>query len=234
MGGTGCSTPSAATSPFLQVIVNGVCTDLSSSLTHPASDIWNLNATAVTVGKGIVTLSAQFQSDPFITFSAASTNTISGPVTYAFLFGTPVVPGNYTSASSSGGVTVSPGAGQNTTVAPSSIYPAFISGYGTQGAFATNLGVDLGTTACVATGTATTTCNFGTNSSTFAPTFYDNLEALLTYTQSDSLSAAGFSGRIDLNAATSTVPEPDSLPLLATGMIALGGFLRTRRRSRGA
>lgn len=230
LAGSGCSAPSAATAPFLQVFVNGACTDLSSSLIPTAPGVWNLNTT-LSLTNATVKLNAQFQSDPFISFSAATTNVTPGTISYAFLFGTPVLPGMYTSASSSGGVSVSPGAGQNTTVSPGTIYPAFISGYGTNGPFATNLNVDVGTTACVATGTATATCNFGTNNSAFSPTFFDNLEALLTYNQNDIGSAAGFSGRIDLNAeSTSTVPEPTELSMLVTGLFALGGVLRVQRR----
>ncbi len=49
-----------------------------------------------------------FDTDPFITFGATTTNSIAGTVTYAFLFGTPIIPGFYNAAHSTGGVTVTP------------------------------------------------------------------------------------------------------------------------------
>lgn len=230
----GCPTTADASSvPFLRLIVNGACTDLSSLLTQSTPGIWNV-ATTVNLDAATVDLTAQFKRDPFITFSASTKNLVPGDVTYAFVFGTPVVPGLYTSASSSGGLTLSPGALQNATVSPSDIHPTYIAGLGTQGADATNLGVDLGTMPCTATGTATTTCNLGMNSATFAPTFFDNLDAVLAFKQSDLSSAAGFSGRIDLTAPgtppTTTTPEPSALALLAPGVVALGGMWRRKRR----
>jgi hypothetical protein len=174
-----------------------------------------------------------FNPDPFISFGATTTNLVAGPTTFAFLFGTPIVPGLYTTATSTGGVTVTNGASGTTTVDNSAIYPTYISGYGTNGAIATNLGVDLGTLPCVAGPgapfTVTTVCNQGTTGNVFAPTFYDNLEALLTYTQDDVGSVASWSGAVTLNVAA--VPEPASLALVATGLllVAGGGYARRRR-----
>ena len=172
-------------------------------------------------------------ADPFITFGATTTALVSGPITFAFLFGTPVVPGFYSAATSTGGVSVTDGAAGNTTVAPSAIFPTYISGYGTLGLAPTNLGVNLGSTPCVATGTpfaVTTTCNQGTTSSTFAPAFYDNLEALLTYTQNDSGSVASWSGAVTIGTATTRVPEPSSLALVGVGTILTLVQLARRRR----
>lgn len=230
----GCpTTASAATAPFLRVFVGGTCTDLSSSFIPSASTpgIWNL-ATTLHLTDATVDLTAQVKRDPFITFSATTKNAVPGSVPYIFLFGTPVVPGMYTSASSSGGASVSPGDAQNTTVSPGAVYPTYIGGYGTVGPEATNLNVNLGNTSCVATGIATTTCNFGVKNSPFSPTYFDNLEAVLSYSQNDLQSAAAFTGRIDLNTATATTttPEPGTLSLLATGLVGLGGVLRRKRR----
>lgn len=232
---TGCAgTASAATAPFLRLFVNGVCTDLSSLFTPAAPGIWNATTT-LTLSQATVFIKAQVQSDPFITFSATTTNAVPGSVNYAFVFGTPVTPGMYTGASSSGGFSVSPGVAQNTTVSAGGFYPTYIAGYGSNGPFTTNLGVDLGTAPCVATGTATATCNLGTTSSTFSPTYFDNLEALFSYSQDDLQSAAAFTGRIDLNEPVSTVPgstvpEPGTLSLVATGLIGLAGVVRRKRR----
>lgn len=230
----GCpTTASAATAPFLRLFVNGVCTDLSSFFIPSTSTpgIWNL-ATTLHLTDATVDLTAQVKRDPFITFSAATTNLTPGTMTYAFLFGTPVTPGLYTSASSSGSASIAPGAAQHTTVSPDDVYPAMIGGYGTDGPYATNLNVNVGTTACVVTGTTTSSCALGTNSSAFSPTYFDNLEAVLTYNQDDLNSSAGIAGRIDLNLATATTvtPEPGTLSLVATGLIGFAGVLRKRRR----
>jgi len=162
---------------------------------------------------------------------ATTTNLIAGPVTYAFLFGTPIVPGFYNVATSTGGVSVTDGARGNSTVATGGVYPTYISAYGTVGFSPTNLGVDLGTAPCNATGvpfTVTTVCNQGSTSNTFAPAFYDNLEALLTYTQTDAFSVASWSGAVTIDLVT---PEPATFGLFAIGLVAIGGFARRRRTS---
>jgi hypothetical protein len=232
-----CTTASAVgslTSPFALLVVNSTCIDLSSfiSATTPGK-IWTLNADLDVAALAHVRVTATFNADPFVTFGATTTNAIPGPITYGFLFGTPVTPAFYTSATSTGGVSVTNGASGTATVSTPGLYPTYISGYGTNGPTATNLGVDLGTAPCTASGTpftVTTTCAQGTATNTFAPAFYDNLEALLTYNQSDLSSVASWSGAVTLGTSTTT-PEPASFALLATGLAFVATAARVRRRS---
>jgi len=226
-----CGTPPTG-SPFAWAFANNACRDLSSYFVSQGNGVWTLNTPTLEVGRTTVQLRGQIDMDPFITFGATTTNFTASAVTFAFLFGTPVVPGFYNTATSTGGVSVTNGASGTTTVTTSSVYPTYISGYGTLGLAATNLGVDLGTAPCVASGvpfTVTTTCNQGSTSNTFAPTFYDNLEALLTYTQNDVSSVASWSGAVTLT--TTVTPEPATIGLFATGLIVLGGFSVRRRKS---
>jgi len=231
-GGSGASV-SAAIPPSLLATanINGALTNVSQCIITDGKQS-SLTATIFSPF-ATVEIRALMNADPFITFGATTTNLIPGPTTFAFLFGTPIVPGLYSAATSTGGVSVTDGAGGSTTVATSAIYPKFISGYGTLGLVPTNLGVDLGTSPCVASGlpfTVTTTCNQGSTSSTFAPTLYDNLEALLTYTQNDTASIASWSGAVTIGTAPPRVPEPTSLTLVATGaLLTLVQFARRRR-----
>ncbi len=220
-------------SPIALLSVNGVCIDLSDSITLDGK-LFALD-TIVQLAAAIVDIEAVFNQDPFITFGVATTNLIPGPLTYSFLFATPIVPGVYNTASSTGGVTVTNAPGGALSVANSGIYPTYISGYGTVGIAPTNLGVDLGTAPCTATGPSlsTTVCNQGSASNTFAPTFYDNLEALLTYTQTG-LGSVAWSGGVtlDVTRTDTAVPEPVTVTLLAVSAFALGvvGLARRRRR----
>ncbi|MBC8086726.1 MAG: PEP-CTERM sorting domain-containing protein [Phycisphaerae bacterium] len=223
-----------ATAPLAWIIVNDQCTDVSQYLNAvQQGKIWSLDTPVLDLFGGRVQLSARYNADPFITFGITTTNLTAGPTTYAFLFGTPVVPGIYSVATSTGGVSVTNGARGSGSVSTSSVHPTYISGYGTVGFFPTNLGVDIGTAPCTATGvpfTVTTVCNQGSASNTFGPTFYDNLEALVTYEQNDLASVASWSGAITLNAAT-VVPEPSTLALMAGGLALLVGFTARRRRN---
>jgi hypothetical protein len=218
-------------SPFAWAFVNNVCTDLTSYITVDAKGVWSMNTPTLQVTGAKLQVRATFDSDPFISFGATTTNLSGGFTTYAFLFGTPIVPGFYNGATSTGGVTVTDGVRGNTTVTTSGVHPTYISGYGTVGLAPTNLGVDLGTAPCNASGAplaVTTVCNQGTVASSFAPTFYDNLEALLTYQQNDEFSVASWSGAVTL---TSTVtPEPATIGLFGLGLVVVGGFAARRRK----
>ena len=226
----GCERPATLTAPFAFVAVNGQCTDLSTLITRVAgADIWNLDTHLILAGAEI-DLHAVFDPDPFITVGGTTTNPVDAAVTYAFLFGTPIVPGFYTSATSTFGLSVTSVMG-TTTVANGGVYPTYLSGYGTLGLTATNLGVDLGTTPCVASGSpATTTCNQGSASNVFTPGFYDNLEALVTYTQDNLASTAAFSGAVTLENMTIVTPEPTTLVLVGVGLMAIGVTARNRRK----
>ena len=225
-----CEVPSTVNSPFVLVLVNSVCFDLADQIrTVQEGKIWQLETGVLELGGAEVQVNALFNADPFITFGITTTTFVPGPTTFAVLYGTPITPGLYSTASSTGGLSLTPGA-LGSTVDNSLVYPFYISGYGTLAGAPTNLGVDLGTAACVAAVPATSTCNQGTTGSVFGPTPYDNLEALLTYTQTDVGSVASWSGRVDIGMAV--VPEPATIGLVFMGLLAIGGVGRLRRRVR--
>jgi hypothetical protein len=237
--GSNTSSPFASglTSPVLWAFANDRCTDLSGYITPSASagGVWTIDTPTIRVGAGSVQFKGVFDSDPFISFGATTTNLSGTAITFAFLFGTPITPDLYATATSTGGVSVTNGRRGTTTVSTSAVYPTYISGYGTVGFVPTNLGVDLGTAPCIASGppsTVTTTCNQGTANNAFANTFYDNLEGLLTYTQDDLGSVASWSGAVTLDKAEPfSTPEPATLGLFATGLVVIGGFGIRRRKS---
>jgi len=223
----------AAIGPTVYALVNGQCWDLSSFLTDVTKGkVWSLDVNDFDAGFGLFSLSALMNSDPFISFGATTTNSVAGPNTYAFLFSIPVVPGLYGNSTSTGGVSVTNGARGTSTVTTSGVYPTYISGDGLVGFTPTNLGVDLGTASCISSGvpfTVTTTCAQGTASNTYAPTFYDGMQALLTNPQDDIGSVASWSGAVTLNSAV--VPEPATFVLFGAGMRVVGVMTARRRRS---
>jgi hypothetical protein len=229
----GCERPETLVAPFAFVAVNGQCTDLSGLITPLAgAPGWSLT-TRLTLSSSIIDLHVLFDPDPSVTFGGSTTNLTSAATTYAFLFGTPIVPDFYSSASSTLRLSATSVTG-TTTVANSATYPAFLSGYGTVGSELTNLGVDLGTGSCVASGTpGSATCDFGSASNSFAPTFYDNLEALVTYSQDNLGSTVAFDGDVTLDAAevVTPTPEPATLVLVGTGVLMLAATRHRRRTS---
>lgn len=230
----GCTRPARSTSPFAFVAVDGHCTDLSAFIVAQTKG-WTLN-TRASVGGSVIDLHAIFNPDPSLTFSGTTINPSLTATTYAFLFAMPIVPDMYSLAMASVQLSATSAAG-TTTVTNSATYPTYISGYGSVADALTNLGVDAGSHACVASGVAaSTTCAREQKTDAFAPAFYDNLEALLTYTQDNTLSTATFTGTVTLDQVgqVTTTPEPSTLALFGGGLLVLGGCASCRRRPRRA
>ncbi|NUP72140.1 MAG: PEP-CTERM sorting domain-containing protein [Gemmatimonadaceae bacterium] len=225
----GCVRPAQLAAPFAFVSVNGQCTDLSAFIVAQTKG-WTLN-TRTAIAGSTIDVHAIFNPDPSITFGGTTANPSVTATTYAFIFGTPIVPNMYTLAVSSIQFSATSTQG-TTTVSNSSSQPTYIVGYGSAGAALTNLGVNAGTSSCVASGTgASTTCAAEGRTNTFPPAFYDNLEAFVAYTQDNQLSTASFSGSITLDraGAVTVTPEPSALALVATGLLVLGGYAARRR-----
>lgn len=229
-----CGRPGPLTSPFAFVSVNGVCTDLSAFIVAQTKG-WTLN-TRATIAGSVIDLSAIFNPDPGISFTGTTFNQTQGPTAYGFYFGTPIVPDVYSLAIASVRFTATSPSG-TTTITNSAASPTYIQGYGSNGATLTSLGVGAGTNDCVASGVAASTaCDAEQNARTFAPMFFDNVEAVVTYSQDNLLSTATFNGSITLDkaAAVTATPEPSTLALFTTGLLVLGGIATRRRDTRRA
>lgn len=221
---------------FARIMVGASILDLTPCL-RGAGKVHTLSATFLVGGVASGRVDATYDEDPYINFGIVTTNIVAGPTDYTFIFSTPIVPGVYTDAISSLAGTLTAGTGTGTlTNVPGPI--PFLRGDGTVGGVRVplpapgtgNLGVDVGVASCTTTSTVNCPPSPATGASTFAPRFYDDLEATVTYRQGGVLSQASFTGRVEL--LNTTVPEPGTLTLLATGALALGvGGLARRRRA---
>ena len=162
-----------------------------------------------------------------ITFAAGVSQIVEGPSTYTFTFAAPVVPGLYTSATSIGSLTLTPGPSGEATVDVSAVHPTYISGTGFFGAVSTNLGVDQGTAPCVAIRGLPMTCDFPLLSNSFALTFFDSMQAQLTFQLTGAGAVVAWNSTVTLDQSSSSVPEPATALLFGMGALAAA---RARRR----
>jgi hypothetical protein len=191
----------------------------------------------VDLGRGAsFTFSAAFDSDPFSSFTFGSILPGGfGPLSFDAFFTTPVVPGAYTTATSSGTLDITTTGSQTTGIVTAGTYPFYISGLGDM----TNLGVDTGTGACSVSTPPTPnsgSCDPAGASSTFAAISPSFLTAHLSYTHNTigaGSSTVSWTGSVVLDVAPppTTVPEPASVTLVLGGLLLLGGVGFGRRAS---
>lgn len=222
--------------PTVNVCVNGSLFPILGVVQR--GNLAFLPTTIVNLGNGAsFNVSASFDGDPFSNFTFGSVLPAGfGPLNFDVYFTTAVVPGAYTTATSSGTLGVTATSASNTAPATTGIvsqgtYPSYISGYGD----ATNLGVDTGMGTCSITTTtsASTSCNPPGAANTFAPISPAFLTAYLSYshnTTGSGSSTVGWTGGVTLNEAVTTTPEPATVALMASGLVAVAGAARLRRR----
>ncbi|MEP7096387.1 MAG: PEP-CTERM sorting domain-containing protein [Dokdonella sp.] len=186
-------------------------------------------------GGASISLSATFNSDPFISFAFQSILPSGfGPLPFDALFLTPVVGGPYDNATSVGALGLTEtGVGATTGTVSQGSLPNYITGF----ADATDLNVGTGTGTCsVSTppASSSTTCNPPGKSNNFAPITPSNLSARLSYKQNstgvEGISTASWSGTVTLNAVTTTAPEPTTVALMFVGLAIVGGAGYRRNR----
>lgn len=213
---------------FARLVVGGSTLDLTPCL-RGAGKVHTLSATFFLAGVSSGTINATYDEDPFINVALASTNIGAGPTDYTFFFSTPIVGGVYTNAISSLSGSLTAGATEGTLTNQPGPIP-FLRGYGTNNGAPTGLGVDIGVATCATTTSVNCPAAPAAGANAFAPTFYNDLEAELSYRQGGAGSQAAFTGRVEI--FTSTVPEPATLALFATGAVVLGAGTLARRRRR--
>jgi hypothetical protein len=216
-----------AAAPMIEVRVGGLCFDLSSFLGLIPGSSKLIGTTLQNIGLGnlaiIQALTVVMNPDPFISAGFSTQHLAPVPLTYDWLFGLPITPDLYDEARSEVEVAMVPGIGAATV--STGLYPTYISGY--SNLFATNHGVDLGTTTCTAG--VNSPCDYGVATNTFPPTLYADLEARFSYTQDGLLGIASWAGRVDL-ISSAAVPEPSSVLLVLSGVLVIAGASAARRR----
>jgi hypothetical protein len=218
--------PGVPTGPIVEVRVGDLCFDLSGFIAPlPGGKLFG--ATLQNIGLGnlaiVQSLTVLMNPDPFIAADFSTQHLLPIPLAYDWIFGLPITPDLYDEARSEVEVAMTSGVGAASV--STGLYPTYISGY--SDFFATNHGVDLGTTTCTAG--VNSPCDYGVATNTFAPTLYADLEAQFSYTQDGLLSIAEWKGRVDLIGGT-VVPEPSSVVLLLSGVVVIAGAGAARRR----
>ncbi len=220
--------------PRVIVCVNGIGYTMSEFVIN-ADGTFSMPFTTRDLGNGSsFSLQSSGDRDPFVNFLFGSTvSSATGSITFDAFFSTGFVGGPYNTVSTTGGVTVSPAGIPGTvgTVSTGS-YPAYISGY----VNAVNAGVDIGTATCTATAPGSTTCTQPMAMGTIAPvTGPGTMMARLSYQHSttgpagtSTSSTVGWTGAFNLTATS--VPEPATVGLMATGLVMIAG-VGLRRRS---
>lgn len=190
----------------------------------------SLAPTTIDLGGGSsFTVSALFNSDPFVQFSFGSAVFLPGAFAFDVYFNTPVVGGPYNYATSRLKSTLSalvPVTAAGSAGLSLGATPAYLVGL----ADATNLGVDFGTSPCSLSTTTSTTCVNGGTSNTFAAFSPSMLTAHLSYTQTNvgvAESSSLWDGQVEILATT--VPEPSSVILLAAGLLVVGATAWRKR-----